>query len=238
MADGMTIEQALRDSYGRADALSGPLDVCLESYLARSRKILPKLEAAYDQLIARIVANEITAKVPGVGDKLPDFVMADSDGHLVDLASLLERGPLVISFNRGPWCDYCGLELQALARAYPKILLAGGDIVSITPETTRYASDLREKRNVPFRVLTDLDLAYARSLGLAYWVGDKVKGMYRQLGIDLTRFQGSGGWMLPLPATFIVGKDGLIEARCVDSDFRRRMRIEHIVDAVKAYRWR
>jgi peroxiredoxin len=234
----MTIEQALRDSYGRADALSGPLDVCLESYLARSRKILPKLEAAYDQLIARIVANEITAKVPGVGDKLPDFVMTDSDGHLVDLASLLERGPLVISFNRGPWCDYCGLELQALARAYPKILLAGGDIVSIIPGTPQYASDLRERWNVPFAVLTDLDLAYTLSLGLAYWVGDKVKGMYLQLGIDLARFQGSGGWMLPLPATFIVGKDGLIEARCVDSDFRRRMRIEHIVDAVKAYRWR
>ena len=27
--------------------------------------------------------------------------MTDSDGHLVDLASLVSKGPLVISFNRG-----------------------------------------------------------------------------------------------------------------------------------------
>jgi peroxiredoxin len=45
----------------------------------------------------------------------------------------------VISFNRGPWCDYCGLELRALARAYPKIVAAGGEVVSIVPETGEYA---------------------------------------------------------------------------------------------------
>jgi peroxiredoxin len=90
--------------------------------------------------------------------------MTDSDGQLVNLDALLARGPLVISFNRGPWCDYCGLELQALARAYPDIVASGGEVVSVVPETAKYASGLRRGRNLPFRVLTDLDLAYALSL--------------------------------------------------------------------------
>jgi len=98
--------------------------------------------------------------------------MTDSDGHLA-------KGPVVISFNRGPWCDYCGLELHGLARAYPDIVAAGGDVVSIVPETAKYAQVLKQSRGVPFRVLTDLDLAYALSLGLVFWVGDKIKETYR-----------------------------------------------------------
>jgi peroxiredoxin len=159
--------------------------------------------------------------------------MTDSEGHLVELSALLRKGPLVISFNRGPWCDYCGLELHALSRAYPEIVADGGEVVSIVPETGLYARALRESRGLPFRVLTDLDLAYAFSLGLVFWVGDKIKAAYRQFGIDLERFQGHGGWLLPIPATIVVGKDGRIKARFVDPDFRHRMAIEDILAALR-----
>lgn len=80
--------------------------------------------------------------------------------------------------------------------------------MSIVPETAKYAEVLKRTRGLPFRVLTDLDLAYALSLGLVFWVGDKIKQTYRQFGIDLERFQGNGGWLLPIPATLVVGRDG------------------------------
>ena len=70
----------------------------------------------------------------------------------------MSKQPLVISFNRGPWCDYCGLELHALARAYPEIVALGGEVVSIVPETAKYARTLQQARGLPFRVLTALDL--------------------------------------------------------------------------------
>src|SRR6185437_822458 len=123
-----------------------------------SRRLLPDLEATYDQLVERIRVNGADTHVPAIGERLPDFLMTDSDGHVVELESLIGNGPLVISFNRGPWCDYCGLELRALARAYRDIVAAGGEVVSIVPETGRYADDLRRVRDLPFRVLTDLDL--------------------------------------------------------------------------------
>lgn len=88
--------------------------------------------------------------------------------------------------------------------------------MSIVPETAKYAE-------VPFRVLTDLDLAYALSLGLVFWVRDKIKETYRQFGIDLARFQRNGGWLLPIPATLVVGPDGRVKARFVDPDFRHRL---------------
>jgi len=138
-----------------------------------------------------------------------------------------------LDFNRGPWCDYCGLELHSLARAYPDIVAAGGDVVSIVPETAKYARNLQATRGVPFRVLTDMDFGFALSLGLVFWVGQKVMDMYRGFGIDLAQFQGNGGWFLPIPATLVVGFDGRVKARFVDPDFRHRMRTEDVVEAVR-----
>lgn len=230
LTETKSLEEALAEAFNKADSIDAPLEQRLKFYLGESRKFLPDLEATYDELVARLRSADIL--VPAIGEKLPDFLMTDSEGHLVDLASLLREGQLVVSFNRGPWCDYCGLELHALARAYPKIIDAGGDVVSIVPETAKYARALQQSRGLPFRVLTDLDLAYAFSLGLVFWVGDKIKETYRQFGIDLERFQGHGGWFLPIPATLVVGKDGGVKARFVDPDFRHRMAIEDILGAL------
>jgi peroxiredoxin len=227
-----SLEEALAEAFAHADSLDAPLGKRLQFYLGESRKLLPDLEATYDQLVDRIKANGADILVPAVGERLPEFLMTDSDGRLVSLASMVSQGPLVISFNRGPWCDYCGLELQALSRAYPEIVAAGGEVVSIVPETAKYARALQRTRDLPFRVLTDLDLAYALSLGLVFWVGDKIKRTYREFGIDLEQFQGHGGWLLPIPATLVVGSDGRIKARFVDPDFRRRMATEDILRAL------
>jgi peroxiredoxin len=81
-------------------------------------------------------------------------------------------------------------------------------------------------------VLTELDLAYTLSLGLVFGVGDKIKDAYLKFGIDLEQFQGNGGWLLPIPATLVVGSDGRIRARFVDPDFRHRMGMETVLGAV------
>src|SRR4030067_1007909 len=109
-----SLEEALAEAFDKADALEAPLDERLKFYLGESRRLLPDVESTYDDLVARIQANGAEIVVPAIGERLPDFLMTDSEGHLDHLASLLRRGPLVISFNRGPWCDYCGPGLHAL----------------------------------------------------------------------------------------------------------------------------
>src|SRR4029079_11772717 len=115
-----SLDQALAEAFSKADHLQAPLDQRLKLYLGESRKLLPEMESTYDQLVARIASNILDSnQIPDIGEALPDFCMTDSEGKLVELAALLAKGPLVVSFNRGPWCDYCGLELHSLARAYP-----------------------------------------------------------------------------------------------------------------------
>ena len=84
-----SLEEALAEAFDQADALEAPLDERLKFYLGESRKLLPDLEATYDDLVTRIQANGADFLVPAVGEKLPDFLMTDSAGHLVDLVSLV-----------------------------------------------------------------------------------------------------------------------------------------------------
>ena len=85
-----------------------------------------------------------------------------------------------------------------------------------------------------FNILSDVDSGYALTVGLAIWLGERVRTLYLSHGLNLERFQNSPNWFVPIPATFVVGRDGLIVARHVDPDFRNRMDIEDIVAALKA----
>jgi len=81
--------------------------------------------------------------------------------------------------------------------------------------------------------LTDVDNGYALSLNLAIWIGQELKKMMADRGRSLADSQGNDAWMLPIPATFVVGRDGRITARFVDPDFRTRMDLDHLIDAMK-----
>jgi peroxiredoxin len=106
-------------------------------------------------------------------------------------------------------------------------------MVAIAPETQEHVRRLAQSRALPFAVLTDLDLGYALSLGLVFWVGEEVKRIYQQLGFNLDSFQRNDGRFLPIPATFVLGRDGRIAARYIDPEFPNRMPIEDILRALK-----
>jgi peroxiredoxin len=210
-----------------------PLDDKLEAYSSAVHQYLPDIAAAYDRLVQRISRNGATEYAPAVGDELPDGVFPDTDGRLVRVTALLASGPLVVSFNRGGWCGYCCLELNALSEAYPQIMELGASAIAIVPESEEYARALKETCGLPFGVLVDRNLGYALSLGLVFWLGEELKDIYLKLGVDLGRFQGNDGWFLPIPATFVVDRDGRILARFIDPDFRRRLPIHDIVGVLQ-----
>ena len=123
--------------------------------------------------------------------------------------------------------------LNALAQAHRKVSEEGGQIIAIMPDRQQFSSEIKIKGELPFSILTDMDNGYALSLNLAIWIGDEMKGMMsgRQ---DLPEYQGNDSWMLPIPATFVVGQDGRIKARFVDPDYRKRMAINDLLAALKA----
>jgi peroxiredoxin len=187
---------------------------------------------AYQSLITQIEAAAAGQTAPANGDQLPPFLLPDHMGRLVDLDCFLQSGPLVVSFNRGHWCEYCQLELRAFAEAHAQLAARGAQVVSIMPERAEYTSKVRALTKDTVDVLSDVDNGYALSLGILMWLGDTVRGLYQQFGLDIERYQGNGMWFVPIPATFVVDRDARIVARKVDPDFRTRMDMDEIEAAL------
>jgi peroxiredoxin len=223
--------ERLKLAFQRCRDMEGTLNEQLQAYAAAGREIFPAYGEAVDRLVIRVNENGGGDNAPRPGEPMPPFVLPDENGHLVSLPSLLERGPVAVMFFRGHWCPYCRLNVRAVIKAYDRIRALGADVVAIMPETQEYATEFKTEAGAPFTVLTDLDNGYALSLNLAIWLGTEIERLLSYL--DMPSFHGNDGWVLPIPAAFVIGRDGIVKARFVDPDFRHRMAIEDLLSALK-----
>jgi peroxiredoxin len=215
-------------------AMDAPLGTRLAAYADAMRELRSPFADEYDRIVARLRSGEAGAAAPKAGEELPPFMLPDADGRMVSLEELRAQGPVVVSFNRGHWCPFCRIELRSLAEAERELGALGARIVSIMPDRQSFIGQLAADLQGKVTILSDIDNGYALSLGLAIWVGDTARELMsgrEQLRIDL--FQGNDAWFLPLPATFVVGRNGIIRARFVDPNFRERMEIADILGALR-----
>ena len=197
------------------------------------RAQVPAFSAAVDQLIKRLHDSGAGDAAPRSGEAMPPFVLPDDAGHLVSLEKLLHAGPVGVTFHRGHWCPYCRININALAKAHGAISEGGGQVVAVVPERQEFAAEFKNDARARFPILTDMDNGYAMSLNLTIWVGEEMKRLIRyEFGHDIASFQGNDAWLLPIPATFVVGRDGRIKERFVDPDYRKRMAIDDLLTAL------
>lgn len=224
------LEQALAD----AIAAQGPLSERLRMFAGSLVELAPDYASHYELLTGRLSAAEAGATAPGPGAPMPDFSLPDVDGHIRGLSEFLNEGPLVVSFKRGHWCEFCRIELDGLIRIYPEIRRVGARLVTIYPETASSLAKLRQIVDAPFPMLCDIDSAYALELGLAMSVDPHLREMLERDGIPLAEYQAGNEALLPLPATFVVAPDGRVAARFVSPDFRTRMEPSDVLVALVA----
>jgi peroxiredoxin len=214
--------------------LEAPLADRLQAFANELRHLDPHFQTAVDALVSRLAENDAGATAPKVGEPMPAFLLPDDQGRLVRLEDLLANGPVALAFNRGHWCPYCRINVDALARAEKEVAAEHRHVAAIVPDRQKFVVWLRSEAKAPFPVLTDIDNGYAMTLDLAFYVGDELKHMMVSSGWDPSVSQGTDNWMLPIPATFIIGTDGIIRARFIDPDYRMRMAIEDLLAALRS----
>jgi peroxiredoxin len=232
----MTVDIAvedLRQDFVRARDLDGSMAERLDTFADAVRRRYPSSAAIVDRMVHRLKEHGAGAAAPKPGDPMPPFILPDENGRLVNLTGLLEQGPAIVTFHRGHWCPYCRISINTLARAQRRIEALGARMVAIVPESGLFVEEMRSDSAVKFPVLSDMDNGYAMSLNLAIWVGSEMEEFMLSIGRTLPRYQGNEGWILPIPATFVVAADGRIRARFVDPDYRKRMAIEELVSSLK-----
>jgi peroxiredoxin len=170
---------------------------------------------------------------PRVGDKAPSFVLPDALATPVDLSNRLDNGPVVLNFYRGGWCPYCNIELRAYQALLPRITELGASLVAISPQAPDDALTTAEKNDLTFDVLSDTGSAVAESFGLDFELSEKLQDIYTDLGNDLTAKNAGNDWRLPVPATFVIARDGRIVFAHVDADYRERAEPEQVIEALE-----
>ncbi len=124
------------------------------------------------------------------------------------------------------------MELYALQQKLPEITSAGASLVAITPELPDQTLTTVEKNQLQFEVLSDVDNNVARQFGLVFQLPADLHTVYQGFGIDLPKTQGNQDFELPIPATFVIDRDGKVVKALVDPDYTKRLEPEAVVEAL------
>jgi peroxiredoxin len=187
-------------------------------------------ERAVEELFASGIEDRI---LPG-GAVAPSFALKDSNGKLVRSADLLSLGPLVIKFFRGRWCPYCITELETWRDLYGKLRESGAFMVAISPQTERQSDFMVSQHDIPFPVLSDPGCLFAEQFGIVHTVPEYYRDYYLSIMVNIPFVNGDKSWRLPLPATYVIGRDSRVLFAEAHADFRVRPEPEEVLAAVAA----
>lgn len=234
MSQSNELIAALEKATRRAIDLNAPLRERLKIIADEVRRLSAVFAEAVDVFVGRLQAAEAGSTAPAIGDTLPDFILPDQNGKLVSLAALLSEGPVIVAFLRGHWCPYCQTTAVALAEIADAAAASGARIVAVSPESRKYSQRLSADSHGKFPIVTDVDNGYALALNLAIWVDDDMARLIAGAGWDIPSYQTAKSWVLPIPATFVLDREGRVVARYVNADYRTRMEVDEILAALEA----
>jgi len=205
----------------------------LDEITANTRHLVQAERLAVgERAIAELFATGIEDRILPVGAKAPAFALKDSNNKLVRSEDMLSLGTLVIKFFRGRWCPYCMTELETWRDLYGRIRERGALMVAIGPQTERQSDFMAGQHGLPFPVLIDPGTKVAEQFGLVYNVPDYHRTYYRSILVNIPFVNGDDSWRLPLPATYVIAKDGKVLFAEAHADFRVRPEPEEALRAL------
>lgn len=210
-----------------------PLADQLADYKAGfKQRVAPERVAMMEAATADLRASGIEARAVQVGARAPDVTLPDAMNHLVRLSDLWCRGPLVLVFYRGGWCPYCNLELREWSRHLPSLKHMGAQLVAVSPQTPDNSLSTAQRNDLAYPVLSDSELRASEAFGVAFELPPQLIELYGRVGNDLPVLNGNGRWVLPVPATYVIDRDGRVVFAHVEADYRERAEPALVLGAV------
>ena len=228
-----------RSKTGVASSLQDRLD----SITTNTRKLVqPARLALSERAIEDLFATGIEQRALQPGDRAPEFELIDAPTRKpVRSADLLSLGPVVVNFFRGRWCPYCVTELEFWRELAPEVRRPGGLLVAIAPQTVLQNDFTLQQHALTFPLLSDPGAAVAERFGVAYTVPEELRTYYQSILVNIPhnnaglsyRTATEASWLLPLPATFVIGRDGRIVFAEAHADFRVRPEPADVLQALE-----
>jgi peroxiredoxin len=187
-----------------------------------SRYVPPETQAIHARTVAELRERHVSANIQSVGTKAAQFGLQDQDGRIVSSSDVLTKSRLVLCFIRGRWCPFCVSQMEAMNLVVPQIAEANATLVGISPHTVKQSFFMHDQHKLRFPLLSDAGNKLARQFGLTYRVPDFQQAVYRRSFVNLPFTNGDESWELPIPATYILERDGTVLYASANEDYTER----------------
>lgn len=182
-------------------------------------------------LISLLASSQDKPEGLFINSKAPDFKAKDQHGKEIRLRDLLKTSPVVLIFYHGQWCPQCIRHLKTLEDSLHLIKEKKALLIAITPEKPEYISKTIEKTNASFSILYDEDMKISKAYDVDFEVDAKTVSRYKTADIDLAAANGQKDKiLLPVPAAYIISKEGTVTFRFFDPDNKKRVSVKELVD--------
>lgn len=178
-------------------------------------------------------ADRVQPLLPGM--KAPDFTVRAVDNGVFEFVSGAQARPVVLTFFRGGWCPYCNLHLSELRTAEKQLQEMGFDVWLISIDRPEMLLASLDDPEIGYTIYSDASLEATRAFGLAFRVDDALYEKYLGFGIDLEKASGENHHVMPAPATYIIGADGIINFAYINPDYKVRLHPDVLLAAARAY---
>lgn len=170
------------------------------------------------------------------GMQAPAFTVRDVNNQPFHVEPEQLEKPLVLTFFRGGWCPYCNLHLSEMRKAEKQLRDMGFDIWFISIDKPELLLESLNDPDIGYTIYSDSSLEATRAFGLAFRVDDELVKKYLTFGIDLEKASGENHHVLPAPATYIIGQDGVINFAYINPNYKVRLHPDVLLAAAKAYK--
>ena len=180
-------------------------------------------------LLTGVVAGQELTSTLQVGDIAPDFHGIDQTDDLVNLRETLENGPVVLIFFRGSWCYYCNKHISTFQDSLEYVLDKGASVIAVSPQIPEYNHKTIRKTGATFSIIHDKGYQIMDAYYVSFTIDEKIIKKYRRFGRHIDRANGNKDYILPVPATFVIGEDRVIRYIQYDPNYKIRSTVAEVL---------
>jgi peroxiredoxin len=184
---------------------------------------------AIASLFVTVAVSQTKSSDLSLNDKAPEFSSKDQNNKAIVLKDEVKKGSVVLIFYRGEWCPYCNKQLKGLEDSLSEITKKGATLLAITPEKMENVAKTVEKTKATYSIISDEKLKIMDAYKVSFKVDDKTNAALKGYGVNLMERNGTNGENLPVPAVYIINKEGKIVYKHVDPDYTKRVSVQEIL---------
>lgn len=169
------------------------------------------------------------------GTQIPAVTLTNIDGEPFTLKSAVTKKPTALIFYRGGWCPFCNLHLSKLKNIEDDLLQLGYQILAVSMDRPAKLRESLEKYEMTYTLLSDSAAVAAKAFGIAFRVKDEYINKLKSFDMDLEKASGQQHHILPVPAAYIIGTDGIIRFAYTNPNYKVRINPQVLMAAARAY---